>query len=508
MRPPKSCLVLGSGMGGLAAGALLARAGVEVTVLEAHPELVGGCAHTFRVNGYKFTAGPRYLWNFGPGEIGQRFLAKCALQERVPMTELDRAGFDHIYIGDDEPVRVPNGWSAYEELLKDRFPAEARGIGRFFGLCRRTFRLVEVIEEQRWHLDPLPRVFWKCFWRRPGATAWVLLRKDLTVRGAFDACGLSPQLRTVLYGHGGVFGLPAEALSFHAYAGATLFYHRGCYYPVHDFDGLVGALAETIGKRNGRILCGRRVVSVRAGARGVEHVATQTGERWSADAVVVNFDPRTFLGLVDGGNGRAPARPPAYSYSRSVSSLFLGVTDARALSGTFGKWNIWYCSDTRPAPNLYDSHPLDPPRMLYLNSPTLVKGRDNDAPPGHATVTAFAATGYAAWKGAAPAEKEALRQRHTSLLLDAIERRFVPGLRGRLGAVHLRTPEDKERIWLAPGGNIYGPAADPRSVWRRMPFRGTIPGLYFVGSYVSFAGIATVLHGACRLYQELTGDTV
>lgn len=117
MRMPRTCLILGSGMGGLALGALLARAGVEVTILEAHPEFVCGWAHTLHLGAYRFSAGPRYLWNFGPGQVGRRFLEKCALVERVPMVELDRRGYDHIHVGDEEPIRVPNGWLEYEALL-------------------------------------------------------------------------------------------------------------------------------------------------------------------------------------------------------------------------------------------------------------------------------------------------------------------------------------------------------------------------------------------------------
>src|SRR5262245_3779088 len=114
MRTLRSCLILGSGMGGLALGALLARAGGTVTILEAHPEAIGGWAQTLHVKGYRFTAGPRYLWGFGPGQVGRRFLDKCALAERVPMVEFDRRGFDHVYVGAGEPIRVPNGWPEYE----------------------------------------------------------------------------------------------------------------------------------------------------------------------------------------------------------------------------------------------------------------------------------------------------------------------------------------------------------------------------------------------------------
>ena len=508
MPAPRSCLILGSGMGGLALGALLARAGVEVTVLEAHPEFVGGWAHTLHVGGYRFSAGPRYLWNFGPGQIGRRFLEKCALAESVPLVELDRRGFDHLYIGDNEPIRVPNGWSEYEEVLKERFPAEVQGIRQFFALCRTVFRVFEVMDDERLYQEPWVRLIWRCLRRRPLSMAWVLRHRYFTLRQAFDLCGLSDGLRQVLSVNAGLFAQPAESLSFHAYVAGTLFYHRGCYYPVNDMEGFVGAVVKAIEDHKGRVLRGQRVVSATATARGVEQVRTQAGDHFAADAVVVNFDPNSFVALIDQAEGTASPRLPKYRYSQSASSLFLGVRDARVLEPHFGRWNIWYGSGSAAWSTPADAGPLDEPTALYLNSPTLVKGVNNDSPPGHATVTAFAPCSYAALKRQGPGENGTWKEKHTAALIDLIARRFVPGLQEAIDVVHLRTPDDNERILGAPEGNIYGRSFGPREVWTKLPFQGLLPSLYFVGSYVSFAGIASVIHSACRLYEELTGDRV
>ncbi|HIK06459.1 MAG TPA: NAD(P)/FAD-dependent oxidoreductase [Trichormus sp. M33_DOE_039] len=50
-------IVIGSGIGGLSCAALLARYGLEVTVLESH-SIPGGAAHAFERQGFKFDSGP------------------------------------------------------------------------------------------------------------------------------------------------------------------------------------------------------------------------------------------------------------------------------------------------------------------------------------------------------------------------------------------------------------------------------------------------------------------
>ena len=54
-------IVIGSGIGGLCCGGLLAKAGKKVLILEAHTK-PGGAAHGFEKNGYKFESGPS-LWS-------------------------------------------------------------------------------------------------------------------------------------------------------------------------------------------------------------------------------------------------------------------------------------------------------------------------------------------------------------------------------------------------------------------------------------------------------------
>ena len=49
-------IVIGSGMGGLSAAAILAKSGKKVLVLEQHDQ-AGGCCHTFVEEGFEFDVG-------------------------------------------------------------------------------------------------------------------------------------------------------------------------------------------------------------------------------------------------------------------------------------------------------------------------------------------------------------------------------------------------------------------------------------------------------------------
>ena len=87
-------VIIGAGGGGLAAAAQLARAGLDVTVLEAHI-YAGGSAGTFYHQGYRFDAGATLAGGFAPGTpmdwIGRQFeidwqvkLAERAMQVHMP----------------------------------------------------------------------------------------------------------------------------------------------------------------------------------------------------------------------------------------------------------------------------------------------------------------------------------------------------------------------------------------------------------------------------------------
>ena len=56
----KKCIIIGSGLGGLSTGVILAKNGYDVTILEQSGQ-IGGCLQCFQRDGVKFETGMHFI---------------------------------------------------------------------------------------------------------------------------------------------------------------------------------------------------------------------------------------------------------------------------------------------------------------------------------------------------------------------------------------------------------------------------------------------------------------
>lgn len=187
-------VVVGAGIAGLTAAALLAREGLTVELLEAHQQS-GGCAGTFRRGPYTFDVGATQVAGLEPGGSHQRLLAHFALP--LPQaTPLDPACVVDLADG-QPPVRIwrdPERWAAEREL---QFP----GSGRFWQLCA-------VLHQANWAFagrDPVlpPRSLWDLgrllpALRPANLASGLLAAASVADLLALTGCGDDPRLRRFL----------------------------------------------------------------------------------------------------------------------------------------------------------------------------------------------------------------------------------------------------------------------------------------------------------------------
>jgi carotene isomerase len=130
MTPPQDAdaIVIGSGLGGLVAGALLARYGRRVIVCEAH-SIPGGAAHSFERQGFHFDSGPSFFSGLGdPQSRNPLRQVLDVLEEPLPSVAYDPLGYYHLPEG---TLPVYRQRVDYQRAIAQFTPQGATELGRF-----------------------------------------------------------------------------------------------------------------------------------------------------------------------------------------------------------------------------------------------------------------------------------------------------------------------------------------------------------------------------------------
>ena len=117
-------LIIGSGLGGLECGALLARRGLKVLVLEGSNQ-PGGCMQSFRRGGQHYDTGLHYVGGLAPGQALHNAFSQIGLLD-LPWERMDE-DFDHVII-DGQHFTFRQGYKAFAEGLAKDFPHQREAI--------------------------------------------------------------------------------------------------------------------------------------------------------------------------------------------------------------------------------------------------------------------------------------------------------------------------------------------------------------------------------------------
>lgn len=502
----KKIAIIGAGIGGLTAGALLARRGYNVTIFD-QAIVPGGCASTFKRGGYTFDVGATQVAGLEPGGIHHRIFSELDI-ELPPATPCDPACAVFLP-GETEPISVWRDPQKWEEERRRQFP----GSDRFWNLMSALF-------EASWRFQSRDPVL-------PPASLWDLaqlikaVRPDtlitlpfalMTVADALRLCGAGDDLRLKtfldlqlkLYSQ-----VDAEetALLYAATALGVSQEPQGLYHLEGSMQVLSDRLVSALERDGGKLLMRHTVeaiateaISSKGKVTGIQVRNQKTGEVWlePADAVVANVTVQNLANMVGEENWEKSLLARGYKYRvdklESPSGAFvvyLGV-DQKAIPANCPPHLQFY----------YDSDgPIGENNSLFVSVSHPGDGR---APEGKATITASSFTDTRRWYNNC-SDYEELKQE------------FTEGAIARLGEYFHLTPEAIDRVEAATPRTFENFTARERGivggVGQRIPTFGPfgianrtpIKNLWLVGdSTHPGEGTAGVSYSALTVVRQLT----
>jgi all-trans-retinol 13,14-reductase len=121
-------IIIGAGLGGLTAGAKLAREGRKVLIIEQHSQ-PGGCATTFKRGDFTMEVGLHEMDGPSPKDMKTRIFNELGVFENVKFVRVPEF---YRFINGRIDVVIPHDPLKAARILKEHFPSEHEGIDVFF----------------------------------------------------------------------------------------------------------------------------------------------------------------------------------------------------------------------------------------------------------------------------------------------------------------------------------------------------------------------------------------
>ena len=486
--------IIGAGPGGLTAGAYLARTGLRVAVMDAH-YVAGGCATMFArgvgEQRYNFDIGLHYIGDCGEDGMIPALLNGVGVD--LTYETMDSDGFDEIVLPNLR-FRIPADRELYEQRLLETFPKESTGIKAYCRLLREVEHMASLMGANPSKLKLLSEVVLH--------GRLVARNRNATIGQFLDKHIKDPDLKAVILGQSGDYGVRPSRASALLHCGLSNHYFKGAFYPRGGGQIIADELASVIEENGGAVLLRKpvREILVENGvAVGVRvETSRKTFANIRAKTVISNADlKQTLLELLPDQvlSDEQKTQADNYEMAAAIFITCVGVRgDMRELG--MGTTNYWQF-DSNDFEGLFDRMERGDltPTCAYITSASLkdphTAGHAPDGitsleimtilsgNPEHWGVTKDPKSSLSYRKNEDYLAKKALVEKQ---LLERLEKLF-PGTSSRIELVESATPVTHTRYTWAASGSGYGIAATPEQFMDRRPgYRGPVPGLYLCGA--------------------------
>ena len=282
----KTALIIGGGVGGLFTGAILAKEGYRVTVLDKNRN-IGGGLQTFVRNGEEFETGMHILGGFQPGGNLNKICSYLGILDRLNIEHDSGRCIDRItYLSDGNVVEIPRGREAFVEYFSQRYPDHAAEIRAYVDEIYRLSEEVDVFylrEEDDFFKNRSENFF------RP-------------VDEVIDSLITSPQLRDIMAFINPMYGGVKGVTPAYIHAIISVLYIEG----QSKFKGgsrqLTEALVSVIEGASGQVIGGKKVCALEMDdKRHVGAVRCTDGSVYTAQVYISSIHPVRMLDLVPPG---------------------------------------------------------------------------------------------------------------------------------------------------------------------------------------------------------------
>jgi all-trans-retinol 13,14-reductase len=505
-------IIIGSGMGSLTCGAILAKEGQKVLVLEQH-YTAGGFTHVFKRKGYEWDVGIHYI-----GEVGRPKSAVKKLFDYITNAELKWADmgdvYDRIIIG-DKSYDFVKGTTNFKAKLISYFPEEENAITEYIKLVFEANKASRKFFMEKAAPKWMSNLF-GAFMRKK-----YLKYADQTTYQVLSSLTTNQELIKVLSGQYGDYGLPPKQSSFVMHASVVRHYLSGGNFPIGGSSRIVATIDPVIESAGGTILVKAEVDEIIIKNNTAVGVKMPDGKVINANNIISG------AGIITTYNKLLPKQEllkhnlknQLQKVTPSVAHICLYI----GLNGTpeklnLSKTNLWIYPDDGDHDLCVERYLNDndaPFPLVYISFPAAKDPDWNNRYPGKSTIDVLTLMPYELvekWEDSKWMKrgneyddfKEKLSQRLLKILFE-----HEPQLVDKIDHYELSTPLTTKHFVNYDKGEIYGLDHTPKRYHQRfLQPRTPIKNLYLTGQDIVTAGVAAALFSGVLTTSAMIGKNL
>ncbi len=487
-------VVIGSGIGGLTAAGLLARAGKSVLVVEQH-DRPGGYAHSFRRKRYLFDSGVHLISGCGMdgyqgGQLIRKILQCIQVYDQLEFIQVNpfaNADYPGIQIG------LPVSIDAFISTLAKLFPDQEQGL-------RELIELSLAVAEQATMADDV--MVTKDSTMIQTRLPLLLKYRQMTLAEVWGEFIQNRQLQSIIASNWPYLGLPPGKVSFVYWATMLIGYLvDGAYACKGGFQKLADSLVSGLIQSGGKIRYKSAVKKISVEDNQVNFIQLASGERIYTSMIISNADVRQTVSHLIGEEHfpkRYVARLSRMQQSLSIFVVYL-ATDLDLAALGLQQEAFYY--DHFDHEGHYANSINGETSWLGITIPTLMD--PSLAPKGQHLIMLTTLAPYhlhADWSLAKPG--------FTAKMLDFADKK-ISGLKEHILLIESGSPATLERYTGNHKGSAYGWDVTPeQSGANRLANKAPIDGLYFAGHWTTpGGGVYGVCYSGVQTAQQILGIT-
>lgn len=442
-------VVIGTGMGGLAAGCNLAKNGINVLMLEQH-NIPGGVTTSFRRGRFEFEVSVQCILEYGSkdhkGPICEFLVDDLGIDIDFPRMTHGRM----CYITDpNEEFVLPLDKESLIAFIEQRVPGSERSVRAYLDFSDEQMAAINYINEVDAVIKPV-----ELLKKHKGIVA----AAGLTCKDVTDKFGVPQRALDYLNVYWTFTGLPMEDMSYPVFG--TIHSGMGTepvYAAKKTTYEISARMAERFMEMGGHLMLNTRAEKILVENGRVKGVVTNRGETIETKYVYANTLPHNVLGKMIYPQSEVPVKALKALNMRktgtSFLSLYMGLDRSAEELGM--KDYMYYFAKTNDITKMYSGiDTLDPNDCFAGMCPNPVI--PNASPEGTSILHLETITRSDAW--GALSDKEYFRKKHEVAgdLIDRASSALKFDIRRHIEEIEVAAPQTFARYIGSFMGNVYG----------------------------------------------------